>query len=130
MCVSHMPAPACCPEGCLTFHSTTIAPAANDKNWFRDPANACIAHTRTDCGKEHVCNLDQSLRVGVANLDHGTRIIEVRELAASSCNDRPCLTDDLGSSGNGKGRSDDVGARIEEDDLASSELNKAGPQPK
>lgn len=79
MCESHIPAPPFCPAGCLTFHSTTIAPGAvmpqfeGFKNEIRE------MHTGSHGGKYYVANLHNALRIRGPYLHNGLRVVYILE---------------------------------------------------
>jgi hypothetical protein len=62
------------------------------------------------------------LRIRFTNSDHSLWAVLVLESASSARNDRPSLTHDLGSGGDRKGRGDNVGTGVEENDFAPREL--------
>ena len=59
-------------------------------------------------------------------MDDGLRVVVVGEARAGAHDDRPDLADNLSSGGNINCIGDNVGSRVEEDDLAACELADDG----
>ena len=78
--------------------------------------------TRTSRGEYDVTDLHDTLGASGACLYNDTRVALRLEIAASSEDDRPCLSDNLSSLRNRDRVRDVVYTRIEENDLASSVL--------
>ena len=73
-------------------------------------------------GENHVRNFHNSLAASGTETNDRLRVVDICKRRASTHYDGPRFTDDLSSSGDCDGRSDEVSAMVEEDDFASSEL--------
>ena len=73
--------------------------------------------------EDHVGNLSDTSRTGVADADHDLGVRIVAERISGTSNDRPCLTDNLSTGRYLNGVRDDVHTRVEEDNFATSELH-------
>ena len=72
--------------------------------------------------EDHVRDFSAAAGADSADLDDSLRVVPVEERTTASGNDGPCLTNDLGTSGDLDGVGDDVHTSVEEDDLATGVL--------
>ena len=75
-------------------------------------------------GKDDASDLSSAFGAIFANLNDRFWFVDVIKSASSACNDCPGFTEDVNPSRNPQGVIHQVGARVKEDYLASSELQR------
>lgn len=81
-------------------------------------------HTGTASSEDHVCDLENALRVRLSSSNDWTWFVHIVEGRSTSKNNRPDFADYLRVDGDSNSICDDICSMVEEDDLTTCILCK------